>query len=259
MVELISFIQLWDNSINRWLAALLCIIILTLLFKVFIFLNRSKAHEAMKALVKSFFQLIILGLVLESILKQDKIFLTISILLFLILMATYFVRKRLPFARGDAHFLLNNFIIFLLVTPLHGMIGQMLLENKINFSAQTIVPLMGMILGNSLNGLIISYEFFEQRLTENKQEIEFYLAMGASPFESIKFFFSEAFVKGISPIINSLSIVGIVSLPGMMTGQILAGASSLQAAIYQFVIMLLVFLSISCCILIGLYLKANKK
>ena len=259
MAPLLSFIQNWENYTNRWFSIAFCLLILWLLFKVFFYLDELKAKEAIKALIRSFVQLILLGLVLEYILKQDKIYLTISILLFLTLMATYFVKKRLPFAKHDPSFLFTNFFIFLLVTPIHGVLGQMLLENKINFSAQTIIPLMGMILGNGLNGLIISYEFFEQRRTENKTEIEFYLAYGASSFESIKVFFAQAFIKGISPIVNSLSIVGLVSLPGMMTGQILAGTSSLQAAMYQFVIMLLVFLSISSCILIGLFFKVHRK
>ena len=73
-----------------------------------------------------------------------------------------------------------------------------------------------------------------------KDQIEENLSMGATSFEACRSFIVESIQTGMTPILNSMMVVGLVSIPGMMTGQLLAGNSPTQASIYQIVILLII-------------------
>jgi putative ABC transport system permease protein len=97
-----------------------------------------------------------------------------------------------------------------------------------------------MILGNSLTGIALGLDRFLDCLTTRSDEIELRLAFGATRSEALAAPLREAVRTGMVPIINSMAAAGIVSLPGMMTGQILAGAPPLQAVSYQIVVMFMI-------------------
>lgn len=102
------------------------------------------------------------------------------------------------------------------------------------------VPILGMILGNSLNGISLGLDRFLNGCVEQRAMIETRLALGATPNEAVQPLVRDAVRTGMIPIINAMAIVGIVSLPGMMTGQILAGSPPMEAAKYQLLIMFLI-------------------
>jgi len=99
------------------------------------------------------------------------------------------------------------------------------------------IPLLGMILGNSLNGISITLDRFLSACTLERERIETRLVLGATPNEAVQPMVQEAIRAGMFPIINAMAIVGVVSLPGMMTGQLLAGADPRDAVMYQVVVM----------------------
>jgi len=105
---------------------------------------------------------------------------------------------------------------------------------------QYAIPLLGMILGNTLNGISLGLDRFGEELAGKRTEVETLLALGATRWEAARRPIQTAVRTGMVPIINSMMIVGLVSLPGMMTGQLLAGADPLQAVMYQIVIMFLI-------------------
>ena len=105
---------------------------------------------------------------------------------------------------------------------------------------QYLVPLLGMILGNGLNGVSLGFERCLNRLKEGRAEVEFLLAMGATQWEASRGIAAEALRTGMTPILNAMSVVGLITIPGMMTGQLLAGAPPQQAARYQILIMFLI-------------------
>ncbi len=106
--------------------------------------------------------------------------------------------------------------------------------------AQYAIPLMGMILGNALNGISLGLDRLTQELTARRAEVELRLTLGATRWEAARPCVVHAIRTGMIPIINSMMVAGIVSLPGMMTGQILAGAEPMAAVRYQIVIMFLI-------------------
>jgi putative ABC transport system permease protein len=102
-----------------------------------------------------------------------------------------------------------------------------------------IIPILGMILGNSLTGVSLGLDRFVSGLIEQRSEIELYLSHGATRSEAVSTLRAEAIRVGMIPIINAMMVVGTVSLPGMMTGQILSGTAPSEAVAYQIVVMFL--------------------
>jgi putative ABC transport system permease protein len=107
-------------------------------------------------------------------------------------------------------------------------------------AAQYAIPLMGMILGNTLNGISLGLDRLGDELTTRRGEVELRLTLGATRWQAAQPMVRTAVRTGMIPIINSMMVVGLVSLPGMMTGQILAGAEPMEAVRYQIVIMFLI-------------------
>jgi putative ABC transport system permease protein len=108
------------------------------------------------------------------------------------------------------------------------------------YTPQYAIPLLGMILGNTLNGISLGLDRLGGELSAKRAQVETLLALGATRWEAARQPVQQAVRTGMIPLINSMMVVGIVSLPGMMTGQLLAGVSPLQAVKYQIVIMFLI-------------------
>ena len=108
------------------------------------------------------------------------------------------------------------------------------------FEPQYFIPMLGMVLGNTLNGISLALDRFMEDSVLRQSQIETLLALGASRWEAARESLREASRSGLIPIINSMMVMGIVSLPGMMTGQILAGADPVDAVNYQIVIVFMI-------------------
>lgn len=108
------------------------------------------------------------------------------------------------------------------------------------YEPQYAIPLLGMVLGNTLNGISVGLNTFTEALVTRREQVESLLALGATRWEAARAPVQHAVRTGMIPIINSMMVVGIVSLPGMMTGQLIAGMAPIQAVKYQVVIMFLI-------------------
>jgi len=106
--------------------------------------------------------------------------------------------------------------------------------------AQYAIPLLGMILGNTLNGISLGIDRLGEELSGKRDRVEMLLTLGATRWEAARDAVREAVRTGMIPIINSMMVVGIVSLPGMMTGQILSGVDPIVAVQYQIVVMFMI-------------------
>jgi putative ABC transport system permease protein len=108
------------------------------------------------------------------------------------------------------------------------------------YEPQYAIPLLGMVLGNTLNGISLGLDRLTEELSAGRDRVEALLAIGAERWEAAREPVRRAVRTGMIPIVNSMMIVGIVSIPGMMTGQLLAGVDPLNAVEYQIVIMFLI-------------------
>lgn len=104
------------------------------------------------------------------------------------------------------------------------------------YDPRYVIPLFGMIVGNAMNGAALAAERLASEMEARRGEVEAWLALGASPQQASAEPVRRALNAALIPAVNGLMIVGLVSLPGMMTGQILAGASPLLAVRYQIVV-----------------------
>jgi putative ABC transport system permease protein len=108
------------------------------------------------------------------------------------------------------------------------------------YTPQYAIPLLGMLLGNTMSGISIALDRLTQSAWQQRGVIEARLILGARSSEAIGELRRQAIRSGLIPIINAMAAAGVVSLPGMMTGQILAGTPPVEAVKYQILIMFLI-------------------
>ncbi|MEQ8702436.1 MAG: ABC transporter permease [Phaeodactylibacter sp.] len=119
------------------------------------------------------------------------------------------------------------------------------------FSAQYLIIIGGMLLGNALKGIVIGLSDFYQRLQDQQDAYRYYLAAGASRWEALIPFFRNSLQAALNPSIASMATMGVVFLPGMMTGQIIGGATPDTAIRYQLAIMIVIFVCIALSVVLG--------
>ncbi len=105
------------------------------------------------------------------------------------------------------------------------------------YEPRYLIPLAGMIIGNSINGACLAVERLAAEMKDRQAEIETALCLGASPRMACQETLRNAFGAALLPMVNTMAAMGVVSLPGMMTGQILSGTDPLIAVKYQIAIM----------------------
>ena len=108
------------------------------------------------------------------------------------------------------------------------------------YEPQYAIPILGMILGNTLTAVSLGIDRMTRELSSTRAVVDMILALGGTRWEAARAAAAQAVKAGMMPTLNQMTVVGIVSLPGMMTGQILAGQSPAEAVRYQIVIMFLI-------------------
>ncbi|RLF02701.1 MAG: ABC transporter permease, partial [Thermoprotei archaeon] len=108
------------------------------------------------------------------------------------------------------------------------------------YEPQYAVPLLGMMLGNTMTGMAIGLDRLTQTASDQRTVVEARLMLGEEWTKAIENIKRESIRSGLIPIMNSMAVAGIVSLPGMMTGQILAGSPPMKAVKYQILIIFLI-------------------
>jgi putative ABC transport system permease protein len=108
------------------------------------------------------------------------------------------------------------------------------------YAPRYAIPLLGMLLGNTMNGIAIGLDRLTATAWDQRAVLEGRLALGANWSQAIDLIRRESIRSGLIPIINSMAAAGLVSLPGMMTGQILGGNPPMEAVKYQILIMFLI-------------------
>ncbi|OOZ37431.1 ABC transporter permease [Solemya velesiana gill symbiont] len=193
------------------------------------------------ASLRTVLQLTLLGLVLKTLFAQDNPYLIGLLALFMLTVAGYEVmarqQKRFTGVWGMGIGTLSMFISSFSITllALHLVIGV-----EPWYTPQYLIPLLGMMLGNTMSGMAIALDNLTQNAAQQRGVIEARLILGESWETAIGEIRRNALRSGLIPIINAMAAAGVVSLPGMMTGQILGGSPPLEAAKYQIMIMLLI-------------------
>jgi putative ABC transport system permease protein len=207
----------------------------TILVSGFFKLSRDK--EIIIATLRMTVQLYIVGYVLKYIFDTKSVLLAVVMLC---LMEGFAVNNAISRAKVKMRPSLTLIIIVTLVcgSLLSLSIFLLVVLGIRDFNARYVIGICGMLLGASMTGISIAARTFVDGMNRDRVKVESALMLGATPFQSCAPLIREAFTLSAMPNINSMMGMGIVSLPGMMTGQILSGMSPLVATRYQIAILL---------------------
>jgi putative ABC transport system permease protein len=206
---------------------------------VSVVLGLRQEKQLFIASARTVVQLLIVGFVLKEIFAINQWWAIAGVAMVMIAAASRAAAKRpsRKFA-GMGWLAFITLIITSLLTTY--MVTAVIIGVPVWYEARYWIPLLGMVLGNGLTGISLCLDALLEALSARRREVEMELAHGATRWEAARQPIRDAIKRGMIPIINSMMVVGIVSLPGMMTGQILAGADPLQAVKYQIVVMFMV-------------------
>lgn len=192
------------------------------------------------ASVRTVGQLLLVGMVLEWVFRVDRPLVVLALLSLMTLVAGVTVVQRTH--RRYPGIWWNTIVSIWASSWLVTAYAILLLLEGIDhwYQPQYTIPLLGMVLGNTLNGIALGQTTLAETLIAHRTQVETLLALGATRWEAAAEPVRHAVRTGMIPLINQMMVVGLVSLPGMMTGQILSGTAPMDAVKYQIVIMFVV-------------------
>jgi len=223
----------WDLAI----AAALVLLLAGLSWRLQLGQERSLLIAAGRSTV----QLLLLGLVLKAIFAQTHYSWVILLGLVMLAVAGWevFARQKHKY-RGWWGYGIGSLSMFISSFGVTVLALTTMINAQPWYLPQYSIPLLGMLLGNTMTGVAVSLDNLTHNASERKGVIEARLMLGHDWHGAIADIRRDALRSGLIPIINSMAAAGIVSLPGMMTGQILAGSPPLEAAKYQLLILFLI-------------------
>ena len=217
---------------------LLCLLFVVVAGGASLALRLRLERDLLWGSLRTFAQLFLVGYVLELVFGIRSAWLVVALFVFMVFWAAHAVRGRVrdPQVPIFVPTFITMVISFLAVTF---VVTAVIVQVKPWWTPQYFIPLGGMIAGNSMNAISICLERLLTSLRERRDQIELSLSLGATYTEATATLLADAVRAGMIPSINALMTVGLVSLPGMMTGQILAGVAPVAAVKYQIVVMLM--------------------
>lgn len=226
-------------SALTWADVALASLLLLVSVGVSAYLKLGLTKTLLIAGVRTVVQLSLVGLILAWVFARDSALQVLSILTVMTLIASVSAKNRVkkPY-RG---LLIDSVISLSVATGVITAIAMTLIFRvQTWYAPQYIIPILGLILGNSLTAISLTTNELVNALHDKHPLIKAKLSLSATPMEAVHDLVKSALLGGLTPTVNSMLVVGLVSLPGMMTGQILAGADPTQAVRYQIITMFLI-------------------
>jgi putative ABC transport system permease protein len=219
------------------MAAVLVLLLSILSLRMQLGLSRQIIIAALRTTI----QLMLIGFVLKALFAHVHLGWMTLMAMIMLFVAGYEVRARQKhhftgwwgFGLGTMSMFISSFTITLLTLTV-------IIDVDPWYTPQYAIPLLGMMLGNTMTGIAVGLDRLTQSTWQQRAIIEARLILGQSWNQAIESMRRDSIRSGMIPMINAMAAAGIVSLPGMMTGQILAGAPPLEAVKYQILIMFLI-------------------
>ncbi|TVQ89459.1 MAG: ABC transporter permease [Bacteroidetes bacterium] len=136
--------------------------------------------------------------------------------------------------------------------------NKIIVNHENIFTARLLVVIGGMLLGNSLNSAIIGISHYYESIRKDNKRYLYLLSLGATQNEALLPFFRDAMLAALKPFMANMATMGLVSLPGMMTGQILGGAAPETAIKYQIAILLAIFTAVTISVSLSIYFTSRR-
>lgn len=200
------------------------------------------------AVVRTVLQLIFVGYILKFIFQASNVFLSMAMVLVILYNASVQANKRNPNSKKS---LLHPFLALLASTGL--TLTILVLSGAIQFIPSQVIPISGMLASNAMTAIGLSYRAMYKSFTDNRQQVLEKLSLGATVKLASQDILREAIKTGMQPTIDSAKTVGLVSLPGMMSGLIFAGVDPVHAIRYQIMVMFMLLSATSLASVIASY------
>lgn len=214
------------------------VILLAIMSRV---LQLGIANQLLVAGVRTVVQLLLIGLILKSIFSYVHLgWITLLSVIMLLLAGREVMSRQKYRLRGWWGFGLGTVAMFVSSFSITLIALNVIVNVDPWYTPQYAIPMLGMMLGNTMNGISLGQDRLNQTAWQQRALIEARLMLGWNWSRAISDIRQDSIRTGLMPIINSMAAAGIVSLPGMMTGQILAGSPPMEAVKYQILIMFLI-------------------
>ncbi|MDI3486165.1 MAG: UDP-glucose/iron transport system permease protein [Methanolobus sp.] len=216
------------------------------------YLDLKLISSTLESALRMVLQLLLVGVFLTFVFDLNNPVLNIVWVLVMVFVASHTVLKN---AELKTQNLLPLLTIFMAVTNYTMLLyfNKFIIDLTDLFDARYFIPIAGMVLGNSLKANVIGMDNFCNEIQRNENRYLFRLSMGAEKIEALVPYLRKSIRVALKPTIANMATIGIVFLPGMMTGQILAGASPLVAIKYQIAIMLAIYVTTMVNVLLGVF------
>lgn len=239
------------NITNESLGLALILVLIAL------FVSRKEKLGLEKEIVwsvsRAIVQLIIVGYVLKYIFDLNNAWLTVLMVLFICVNAALNARKR---SKNIGNAFVLSFIAIASSTTLTLVI--LVLSGAIEFMPMQVIPLSGMIAGNAMVAVGLCYSNLNQRFADNRQKVQEMLSLGASVKTASGTLVRESIRAAMIPTVDAAKTVGLVSLPGMMSGLIFAGIDPVKAIKYQIMVTFMLLGTASISTIIAGYLACRR-
>ena len=195
--------------------------------------GRTLLWSACRALL----QLCAMGFIMEYVIRSNNPWLVLLLVAFMLIAAVQITLSR---AKGVPKGLAGTVFLSLVVTMLImiSLVTELIIRPQPWYAPQLVVPLTGMLLGNTVSALAVGLSRFFESMKERRDEVDTLLALGATTAsQAARPSIVSSIRLGLLPTTASLASAGIVTVPGMMAGQIIAGGNPIDAAKYQFMIL----------------------
>lgn len=212
------------------------LVLSTLLLFIAIFVDYKEqlglGKDILIAGIRVVIQLFIIGYVLGFVFQMDNDLLTLVMVLFIVFNASYNAHK-------TSHGIPNSFKVSAISISVGTAIALVILifSGAVDWTPSQIVPITGMIASNAMTAIGVVYRSLTTQFNDRRQQVQEKLALGANPKQASQSILRDSIQTGMSPSIERTKTVGLVSLPGMMSGLMFAGIDPIQAIRYQIVVM----------------------
>lgn len=214
----------------------------------------GREKEIILASIRMTLQLVLVGYLLVFIFERPHPLIT---LLIIVIMEAFAIHTAIRKQSKNASAALKRILaLSMIVGTLSCLLIFLLVIVRISpwYNPQYFIPLAGMLIGNSMTGISLGAKQLHENMTDQKARVEQSLILGATPQQATRLILNQTFDSAIMPTINNMLGMGIVFLPGMMTGQILSGTTPTTAIAYQIAIMLAILGAVSITVMMMLQL-----
>ncbi len=225
-----------------------------LLFVVIAIMKKTGINQTKLLLIASFrmtVQLVLAGLILTYIFQNENPVFTAVYILIMIAFSIHRVLAKHPDLNNRFKAAIALSIAGAGIAVIFFFVGVVIQMDLLN--PQYAIPISGMLIGNSMTGITLALNTFTHSLKVERNKIESLLNLGVAPSKILLPFVNQAIETALLPTMNSMLGMGIISLPGMMTGQILSGTLPLTAILYQIAIMIAICTTVCMTVFSSLY------